>query len=167
MPFDYNANLTAVLNALKDYNTTTASPDLSSGLNTRVNNDNILGIDPELTSPRADRMPAIYVTISNKEEDAAAIGATGIGKTKKEATVIFDVWGVVGKYGGWEGQSVTLSDVYELAENIEGVFQAEYKLSGTAMFINPVTTEFSPVIELGESFAKIVQVRLEAHYLFN
>ena len=124
MGFDYNSRLANVMTALTDYNTTTGTViDLSGSMTVRINSDNIMAIDPELTTPRADRLPAIYVTISNKEEEYSAIGATGINNNKKIATVNYNIFGIVGKYGGWEGQSTTLVDVYKLAQNIEAVFQ--------------------------------------------
>lgn len=172
MSFDYIVNLSAVTQALKDHNTTTASattttsPDLSDGLSERINSDNILETDPELTTPRADRLPAIYVMIANKDESAGGIGATGPGKVKKEALVEYEIFGIYGKYGGHSPHSELLTDVYKLARNIEGVFQAEHKLSNTALWCNPVRTEFSPALDIGEGFAKAVLITLQANYMF-
>jgi len=166
MPFDYSVNLNAVMNALKNHNTTTATPDLSSGLDERIDNDNILATDPELVPPRADRLPAIYVMIADKEEESETIGATGQTGVKKRATVHFEIFGIYGKYGGHSPHSELLTDIYKLAENIEGVLQAEYTLSNTALWCNPISTEFSPTIDIGENFAKAVLIRVEAVYLF-
>jgi hypothetical protein len=166
MPFDYDTNLNAVVNALKNYNSAGSSPDLSDGLSERINNVNILASDPELNKPRADRLPAIYVMISDKEETPEALGATGVSGTKKRATVRYDIFGIFGKYGGHSPHSELLTDIYKLAKNIEGVFQAEYDLSNTALWCHPVSTEFSPAIDLGEGFAKAVLVNLEAAYFF-
>ena len=166
MAFDYNTKLAAVIKALKDYNTTTSTPDLSSGLTSRIDDANILGFDPMLETPRADRMPAIYVMIDRKDEDYSALGSTGPSGSMKKAKVDFNIIGIVGKNGGWEGQSTTLADVYDLAENIEGVFQKEFKLSNTAMWCNPVQTDFGAAVKLGEGFAKVVVIKLRAEYLF-
>lgn len=166
MAFDYNSRLINVLNVLVDNNTTTSAVDISNGLYTRINSDDIIAIDPELTVPRADRLPAIYVTIVSKDEEFAGLGATGIQKSPKLSTVYYNVLGIIGKYGAYEGQSTTLKDVYIIAHNIERVFQKEYKLSNTAMWCNPVSTEFSAPVKLGEGFAKAVLVRLQARYMF-
>lgn len=166
MAFDYNARLLNVITALQDYNTTTSSPDLSSGLNVRIDNANILAIDPELTTPRSDRMPAIYVTIENKDEEYQGIGNVGSAGAMKNATVNFNIVGIVGQYGAWEGQSTTLSDVYKMSKNIESVFREEFLLSNTALYCNPLSTVFSPAIAIGDGFSKAVLVRLQAKYLF-
>lgn len=168
MPFDYNSNLTAVINALKDYNTTSASPDLSDGLSERINNDNILASDPDIdwTAKRSDRLPAVYVMIATKDESMATMGLTGTSGVKKEARVEYQVFGIIGKSGGYSPHSELLTDVYKLAKNIEGVFQAEIKLSNTALWCNPTSTEFSAPLDIGEGFAKAVLIRLEAIYLF-
>jgi len=166
MPYDYSINLIAVTQALKDYNTTTASPDLSDGLSERINNDNILATDPELVKPRADRLPAVYVIIARKSESASSIGMTGTTGVKKQALVEYEIFGIFGKYGGHSPHSELLTDVYKLAKNIEGVFQAEYKLSNTALWCNPISTEFSPALDIGEGFAKAVLIKLEASYFF-
>lgn len=142
------------------------SSSISLDLNVIVDDDNIFAIDPNLTTPRADRMPAIYVTIDNKEEEYAGIGATGATGAKKEATVMYNVYAVTGKYGGYEGQSTTLKDLYQLTENIENVFREEYKLSNTALWCNTANTQFSPTIDIGEGFAKVSLIQLEAKYLF-
>lgn len=166
MPFEYVNKKNAVMNALKDYNTTTATVDLSANLSVRVNNDDILDTDPEITPPRADRMPAVYVTISNKEESGTSIGPTGPSGVKKEALVTFNILAIFGKHGGHSPNSELLDDCYNFARNIEGIFQAEYRLSNTALWCNASTTEFSPTIDLGESFSKAILVTLNAKYFF-
>lgn len=166
MSFSYVTNLGKVINALKEHNTTTASPDLSTGLDIRINNDNILKTDPSIEQPRADRFPAIYVLINNKEEIYESLNAPGPTGAFKKAEVNYDIIGIYGKYGGYSPHSELLDDVYTLAGNIEGVFQAEYNLSGTALWCNPVSTEFSTAMDIGEGFVKAVLVRLTAQYMF-
>ena len=166
MPFDYTTNLNAVTNALKNYNTTTATPDLSANLSVRVSNDDILATDPELAQLRADRLPAVYVTIASKEESATSIGMTGTTGVKKDALVKYNILAIFGKHGGHSPHSELLTDVYKFAKNVEGVFQAEYKLSNTALWCNPTMTDFSPATDVGQGFAKAVMITLEAKYLF-
>ena len=168
MPFDYTTNLDSIINALKNYNSTGSSPDLSASLTERISNDNIVASDPEVDKGalRSDRLPAIYVMISRKDESGATIGRTGTINVRKKAVVEYEIFGIYGKAGGWSPHSELLTDVYKLAKNIEGVFQAEVKLSNTALWCNPGSTEFSPAREIGEGFAKCVLVRLTATYLF-
>lgn len=166
MGFNYVTNLGKVINALKDHNTITASPDLSTGLDTRINNDNILKTDPTIETPRSDRFPAIYVLINNKEELYETLSAPGPTGAMKRAEVTYDIIGIYGKHGGYSPHSELLDDVYTLAGNIEGVFQAEYNLSSTALWCNPGSTEFSTAMDIGDGFVKAVLVRLTAQYLF-
>lgn len=168
MPFDYTTHLDSVVNALKNYNSAGSSPDLSNSLTERIDNGNVVASDPNVdpSALRADRLPAIYVMISRKDESGATIGRTGTSGVRKKATVEYEVFGIYGKAGGHSPHSELLTDVYKLAKNIEGVFQAEVKLSNTALWCNPYSTEFSPAIEIGEGFAKCVLVKLTAVYLF-
>jgi len=164
MPFDYEANVAAVVQALTDHNTTTASPDLSSGMTTRV--QNIYSADPETVSKRADSFPAIFVRISTKDEEYASLGQTGPTGNKKMATVTYDVFAFYKKDGTYTQNQTLLTEVYRLAENIEGVFQAEMKLSNTALWCNPLRSEFfGPEIIQGV-VVKGLLVELEAKYLF-
>lgn len=164
MPFDYEANLTAVTNALSQYNTTTSSPDLSSGLTTRVKN--VFARDPRITPPRNLDLPAVFVMISNKEEDFAGLGATGPTGNRKSAQVTYDIFGVYIKDGATDSHSTLLTETYRFAENIEGVFQAELDLSNTALWCNPQSTNFAPALQNEGSLIKAFLVQLVAQYHF-
>lgn len=168
MPFDYTTNLGAVVQALKDYNTTLTTPDLSNGLSKRISNDNILASDPNISwaAKRADRLPAIYIMIARADEEEATIGLTGTTKVKKEKRVEYEIFGLFGKSGGHSPHSELLAEVAEMATNITSVFRTEILLSDTALYCNPVSIEFTDVLDFGEGFAKAVLIRLEAHYLF-
>jgi hypothetical protein len=166
MAFEYVTNITAVINILKLYNTTTASPDLSTGLNVRVDSDNIILGDIKLIQPRADRMPALFIKYNNKREEYAGIGATGPANHKKQATVIIQISGLVGKYGGYESDDVVLTDLYKLAANCETVFQKEFTLNNTALWCNPGVTNFETPFNYGEGFSRPFIIELEAEYLF-
>ena len=87
MPFEYETNLTALVNVLKNSNTTTATHNLSLSLSSVIINDNIQASDPEIITVRNDRLPSVFVRISNKDESFAGVGQTGVGTTraKKEA----------------------------------------------------------------------------------
>lgn len=164
MPFDYEANITAIKNALVAYNTTTANPDLSSGLTTRV--QNVYINDPETVNIRADEFPAIFIRTISKQEDFGSIGAPGPTGVKKNANVIYEVIGLYQKDGFHTSHEAALTEIYRLAENIEGVFQAEHRLSATALWVNPARTEFFTGFVREGVFVKGVSVELAARYLF-
>ena len=165
--FDYKTNFASVMQALKDYNTTTASPNLSLSLTTAVVNDNIIGMFPKIEQVRADKMPTIFVSVNTKEEEYAGIGATGASGAKKFATVSYDIYAFVGKQaGGWDNHSSTVADIHNLARNMEAVFQAEYKLSNTAMWCNPIRTEFSNPLNINQNQTMVFYMQLQAKYLF-
>lgn len=164
MPFDYEANIGAVYNALLNANTTTASVDLSSGLTSRVKN--VYKNDPAVTSVRADSYPCIFVRITSKDEDFGSLGATGVAGNKKLATCSFDVIGLYHKDGVAGAHATVLNEVYKLAENIEGVFQNNLTLSNTAMWCNPKRTEFFGPFQSEGVFVKGVLIQLDARYLF-
>ena len=168
--FAYNTNLTAVVDALKDYNTTTSTPDLSDGLGTgrRVLDENIKIGDPDVTMIRSDRIPAIFVRIDSAEEDFSAIGATGPSKNSKFKTVTYSIFAVFGRAGGSERHSDAMTGVAKLAQNIEAVFQAEFQLSSTAMWCQPRRTVLSnvPLDPNGATWIKVAAIDLEAKYFF-
>lgn len=164
MPFDYENNTLAIVNALTAYNTTTAVVDLSSGLTTRVKN--IYRSDPDVVDLRGDIYPAVFVRVSRKEESFAGLGATGPTGARKHAVVTYDVIGLYRKDGMNSTQQAVLVEIERLAENIEGVFQREYTLSATALFCNPVSTNFLGPFGTDNMWIKGVIVELEAEYHF-
>ena len=164
MPFDYEANVGAVYNVLTNANTTTATVDLSSGLTTRVKN--VYRNDPGIVGLRGDIYPAVFVRVNKKTEDFAGMGPTGPAGARKQATVEYDVIGFYRKDGAYGTQQQVLIELERLAGNIEGVFQAEYTLSGTAMFCQAMETNFYGPFSRDEVWIKAVVVTLEAHYFF-
>ena len=166
MSFPYNTITTAVINALKNHNTTTASPDLSNGLNVRVNNDNIILGDIRLIQPRADRLPLICVLVDSKTEEYSGIGATGPAGHKKQGTAIIQISVIMGKYGGYEADSTVLTDLYKFAANCETVFQAEYNLSNTCLYCNPASSSFVDVNNYGDGFSRPFMINLTTEHLF-
>ena len=166
MPFPYNTVTTAVINVLKNHNTTTANPDLSNGLNVRVDSDNIILGDIQLIQPRADRLPLISVIVDNKSEDYSGIGATGPSGHRKQGTANIQIGIIMGKFGGYEADSVVLADLYSLAANCESTFQAEFTLSNTCLFCNPATSNFLNVFNYGTGFARPFVINLQTEHLF-
>lgn len=163
MPFDFEANLAAVVNALNAYNTTTANPDLSSGLSTRV--QNVYANDPAFTPARGDAYPAIYAWVMDKRESYESLGSPGPTGNLKRGSVTYGLMGLYRKEGATSQHQEALTQLYRFAENIEGVFQAEFRLSSTALWCNPTRTEFGVVARDG-TWIKAVMIELEAEYLF-
>ena len=164
MPFDYEANVLAVVNAMTVANTTTSNPDLSSGLTTRVRN--IYRNDPGIVNLRGDIYPAIFVRINRKTEEFAGLGATGPTQARKKAVAEYDVIGFYRKDGYHGTQAQVLLELERLAENIEGIFQTELTLSGTALWCQAKSTEFFGPFANDEMLIKAVVVSLEAQYHF-
>ena len=140
MRFDYEANVAAVRNVLNTHNTTTAAPDLSSGLTTRVRN--VFINDPDVSSVRWNDLPAIFIRIQEADEEAASLGPTGPTAHRKTKFANYEVIGMYVRDGANSAHSAMLTEIYRLAENVEGVFQANITLSGTALWCNPVNTNF-------------------------
>lgn len=167
MPFEYVTNLNSVVNALKNYNTTTATPYLSNSLTAAISNDNIVNLDPELVPIRADKLPAIYVRISNKDEAYDGIGPTGSSRAKKRGSVTYNIIGIYPKPQGAVGDPANvLNDIYLMARNVEGVFQQEFDLSDTALWCNPEATDFLGPFEIEGTWVKVFKMDLKAEYLF-
>ena len=164
MPFDYSGNLSAVYNALRDYNTTTANPDLSASLSTRV--ANIYKNDPSIIGLRGDIYPAVFVRVNSKTEDFAGLGTTGYAGARKEAEASYDIIGFYRKDGAVSTQGSVLVNLAKLAGNIEGVFQQEINLSGTALWCQPEDTNFYGPFQTDEVWIKAVVVNLKAKYHF-
>lgn len=167
MPFDYEANITAVLNALREYNTSTAVVDLSSGLTTRLDNNNIIQGNIELSGVQSVRLPAIFVRTVTSVEEASGLGATGPTGNRKLKDVNYEIVGLYRREGIASKVSDLMTEVYRLAENIEGVFQKEFRLSTTALWCHPSDTTFStPLQHDTGAWMMGVRVNLNARYLF-
>lgn len=165
MPFDYEANVAAVRNALTNYNTTTSNPDLSSGLTTRVRTIRV--DDPEVASVRLNELPAVFVRVQSGDEEAAGLGSTGplASNVQKFKSVRYEVISMYGRDGMHTDSPDHLTESYRLAENVEGVFQAEFRLSNTALWCHPERTDFGSV-QFGNVRVKAFVVTLNARYMF-
>lgn len=163
MPFDYEANVDAVENALTNRNTTTASPDLSSGLTTRVRTVRV--DDPEVTAIQWNELPAVLVRVQSAEEEAAGLGGTGPTGVRKFKTATYEVIGLYPRDGAGGLNRNHMTEIYRLAENVEGVFQAEYQLSGTALWCHPENTTFGS-FQAGGTRVKAFVTTLRARYYF-
>ena len=168
MAFEYETNLDAVIQVLKDKNTTTATPYLSLSLSTgQIDSFNIVNLDPDLVPWRVDRLPAIFVRVSNKEDIFEGVGQTGTGGTRvaKRGVVFYDVIGIAPKYGMHTDPQNLMDDIYRLARNVEAAFRQEFSLSNTALWCNPQRTSFGIAV-VDETWTKSFSLELQATYLF-
>lgn len=166
MPFEYVTNLTALKDLLIAHNTTTASPDLSADCDLRILEDHIHIGDPTLTHIRNDRYPAIFIRLSNAQEEFQSLGTTGARGVKKAKTVTYDIFAFYRRDGASASYGELLQDAYRLARNIEGVIQAAPTLSGTALWANPKNTQFANIPFDGGTWVKAVLVEVETRYMF-
>lgn len=164
MAFGYTDKLTALYNVINNANTTTASVDLSSGLDSRVKR--IAMADPGVVNLRNYEFPAVFVTISNKTEEFEGIGGTGSARELKSAEVNFQVVGMYKKYGATTTNDALLNDVYKLADNIESVIREEYTASGTASWIGVESTDFIGPFEGEGTLVKGVLISVKGKYYF-
>lgn len=166
--FNYTTNLAAVVQALKDYNTTTAAIDLSAGLTTRIPDDNIMAGDPSVSMIRNDRIPAVFVRINSADENFLSIGPTGPTKNTKEKNVVYDIFAMYAREGVNATFADTLNEIGNMVRNIEAVFQAEFQLSATALWCQARRTSIAnvPLDSQGATWIKTAMIELEAKYYF-
>lgn len=165
--FEYVTNLDAVVNLLKNSNTPSAAAYLSLSLTSgQIDNDNIVAQDIDVVSLRADRFPFISVRINNKSEDFATMGRTGASGSLKTCDVSYDVTAFYRKDGAYDSNSNLMGDVYRLARNIEAALREDVTLSGTALWAQPVRTDFIGPFENQGIWIKGVNIELAARYQF-
>lgn len=163
--FDYQTNVAAVKNALEDYNTTTSTPSLKTDMSTTVQTIEVN--DPDKVGIQLRNLPALYIRIRDASEGAAAFGPTGPGsnKVRKYKEVRYEIFGLYKKEGMRETTEDHLQHIYKLAQNTEAIFQAEYQLSGTALWCHPERTDFGDALIDGD-IVKGFRLDLRARYLF-
>jgi hypothetical protein len=166
MAFDYSSKIDGIVDVLRAHNTVTASPFLSSSLTTRVPKEMVVNDDPQSRGLRNDEYPAIFVRLSTAEEDFSGIGPTGASGARKQKTLTFDVLGFYRREGVDQTNEQLVNEVYQLAQNIEGVLREEYTASGTALWIQPRAVDFLGPFNDGTSWVKVVQMRVEGQYHF-
>lgn len=164
MAFSYENSLLAIKSVLDAHNTNTASPYLSSSMTSKVLN--VYTNDPAIVGLRGDIYPAIFVRVNRKTEDFAGMGDTGPLGARKQCDVEYDVIGFYRKDGAYGSQAQVMLELERMAANIEGVFQSEITLSGTALWCQPKQTSFYGPFQNNEVWIKAVVVNLEAKYHF-
>lgn len=162
MAFSYVAGLTVLKEVLDRHNTTTASPDLSASMTTRVKT--VYMNDPSIFGLRGDIYPAVFVRVNRKREDFGGLGETGPTGVRKQCDVDYDVIGFYRKDGAHGTQAQVLLELERMAANIEGVLQAEMTLSGTALWCQAEETSFYGPFQNDEAWIKAVVVSVKAKY---
>ena len=135
--FKYSDIHDSIINVLKLNNTTGSSYNLNNSITTIITDDNILYGHINTFPIRADRLPMILISFDSKEVEMSDMGWTlNTKKLKKIATAQYNIFTVVGSYGGWEGQEIGFKDIYNLTRNIEYIIDQNVQLSNTVMWCN-------------------------------
>lgn len=162
--FPYLATIDAIVGVLNAANTSTAAAFLSSGLSTTV--QMVRDDDPEIVNLAKMKLPAVFVRGQQKDSEYASLGHTGPTGNRREAIVTWDIIGVVQKTGILNTQKSLLRSVYQLAQNIESVFENNVTLSGSALWCDPNQTTFSEPVA-GESVVfKACKVVVKSKHLY-
>lgn len=167
MPFDYAANVEAVRANLAAHATSTANPILSQSL-TANTIATIRVDDPDIVGVHTRELPAIFIRVQNSEEEPASLGPTGPLGThvRKFKTVSYELVGLYHRDGMHTTHRDHLTELYQFAENVEGVFQREFTLSGTALWCHPERTDFGSFQTKEGVHIKGFVTTLRAKYLF-
>lgn len=161
MAIDYVNKISTFVDLLRAHNTTTASPDLSSSLTTRI--QTITSAEPDVSGSRHGFFPQIMVELGNANEDETQIGDfTGRRKIK---TINYNVWGFYKKEGMSKNQSQQLTDFYQMASNIETVIKRESTFSGTALHVDVVSTDFTERRE--NNLIKVLKIETAVKYFYS
>lgn len=167
MPFDYAANVEAVRANIAAHNTTTANPYLGQSL-TAGTISTIRVDDPDVVAVNLNELPAVFIRIQSGDEEPSGLGATGplAANVQKFKTVVYEVVGLYHRDGMHTSHADHLTELYQFAENLEGVFQAEFRLSNTALWCHPERTDFGSLITKDGGRVKAFVTTLRARYLF-
>ena len=161
MAIDYVNKITTFVDLLKAHNTTTASPDLSASLTTRI--QTITTAEPDVTGSRHGFFPLLNVELSQASEEETQIGDfTGRRKIKD---ITYNVWGFYKKEGISKNQSQQLTDFYQLASNVEAVIKKESTLSGTALHVGVVNTSFTE--RRDNNLIKVLKIETSVRYFYS
>lgn len=165
--FDYAANVAAVRQALIDHNTTGATPSLFCSV-TAGTISTIRVDDPEVVAVGYGELPAIFIRIQAGDEEPASLGPTGPNpyNVRKFKTVVYEIVGLYHRDGMHSSHASHLEELYKFAQNVEAVFQDEFKLSGTALWCHPERTDFGTLATKEGDRVKAFITTLRARYLF-
>ena len=134
MAVDYVEKVAKVVSILGAFNTTTASPDLSASMTSRV--ANIYNDDPNIRGLRVDQGPALYVSINRGSQEETQIG--DFANRRKEITISYDIHGALKREGFSTTHETTLTDFYQMASNLEAVLKQVLKET-ISLFFSEIT----------------------------
>ena len=162
--FPYLTTLDAIVGVLNAANTSTADAYLSTGLSTTV--QMVRDDDPEVVNMAKMKMPAVFVRCNAKDSEFSSLGNTGPSRNRREAFISWDVIGIVQKQGILNTQKSLTRSLYQLAQNIEAVFENNVTLSGTALWCDPNNTTFSEPVANGSVVFKGCKVTVKSKHLY-
>lgn len=163
MSFDYVARIGNVVNVLVNHNTTTASPDLSASMSTRI--QRIVNDDPNIQGIRGDKTPAFFVSLNTASDEEEQMGANFVNR-KKQKSVSYDIHGIYKKEGFSKEHESHITDFYQMANNLEAVLKAEATLSNTALHVELVDTDFKSD-QPENSYVKVFKTTLNVRYFYS
>lgn len=163
---EYKDHLATIKGILVAANTSTASPDLSGSMTTRIPDAGIFAGDIETKSIKAYEYPCVFVRAEDKNEEFVTMGVTGGTGNYKQAEVTYDIVALYRKEGMYSPNETLLEDVYNLARNIEAVIRGNVTLNGTCLWCNPESTNFIGPMENNGIWIKGVSIKVKAKYHF-
>lgn len=161
MGIDYVNKIATFVDLLKSHNTTTASPDLSASLTTRI--QTITTAEPDVSGARHGYYPLIMVELARANEEETQIG--NFSSRRKIKDITYNVWGFYKKEGISKNQSQQLTDFYQLASNLESVIKKESDMSGTALHVPSVSADFTERRE--NNSIKVLKIETTVRYFYS
>lgn len=161
MAIDYVAKVQTFVDLLRAHNTTTASPDLSASLTSRI--QTITAAEPDMSGSRHGFYPLVMVELARASEDESQIGAYSSRRKIKDIT--YNVWGFYKKEGFSKNQAQQLTDFYQMASNLEAVIKRESDFSGTALHVGTVATDFTERRE--NNAIKVLKIETTVRYFYS
>jgi len=162
MTIDYPGKVTTIVGYFTSANTTTASPDLSSGMTTRVKS--VVADEMSIQGVRGDLSPKLFVSINRASEEETQIGE--FTNRKKEKLVTYDVEGVYRKSGFSQTHADHLPDFYRFAQNVEQVIKTNISFDADIIHVSVVDTEFKAEQPDNTQF-KVFRIGLEVRYFYS
>lgn len=164
MSIDLTDLKTTLQTIFRDANTTTATRDLSSGMDTRV--QHVLRVNPTLIPVQADWYPYVSVYVAGKNIEAADFAGSQL-LAKREGKVMLKIVG-----GVWNtvcddpAVDEADNDCDALMENIEEILRRNDTLVGKVTWQFPTRCDFYNA-SLGEGNAlRAGQLEVEATILY-
>lgn len=166
MTINYNGKLNEIVTFLKDHNTTTASPYLSSSLTSTVimSNDNILADDPNIVGIRGDKMPALFVSLNTADEEESQMGE--LSNRKKFKTIAYDVHGCFRRPGMSTTHAAALNNFYQLAENTEAILKREF-FNATNVISSELTSTDFKAEQPDNTQIKVFKISFNVRYFYS